>query len=294
MECSIGNPLGKGLMVQKAGWNATQIHSRTLAVIRQTLDADKASSPSGRGPGLLELRRVGLAGRGQQRLEAINLTIQPGERVALIGASGAGKSSLLAVANGLIKPDSGTVLWQGAPPAKSRRQRRRQQARIGTLWQDLRLIEELTVQQNLNGARLAQWGWPKALLNLLLALETEPCASALERVDLDQALLDRPVASLSGGQRQRVAIARLLRQEPMLVLADEPLASLDPRLASELLTLLLDYTGAPRALLMSLHRPDLLVGFDRVVGLRAGRVHFDQPVDQLSTDQLTALYASSL
>ena len=265
-------------------------------MIRQTLEADNARSPSDQGPGpaLLELQGIGLAGRGQRRLEAIKLSIQPGERVALIGASGAGKSSLLAVANGLIKPNGGTVLWQGAPPAKSRRQRRRQQARIGTLWQDLRLIEELTVQQNLNGARLAQWGWPKALLNLLLPLETGLCAAALEKLDLDQALLDRPVGSLSGGQRQRVAIARLLRQEPLLVLADEPLASLDPRLAEELLALLLDYTRAPRALVMSLHRPDLLNGFDSVVGLRAGRVLFDKPVDQLAKDQLTALYASSL
>jgi phosphonate transport system ATP-binding protein len=281
---------------QKAGWNATQIHSRKQAVLRQTLKADKAGSPGdlGTGPALLELQAITLTGRGQPRLEAINLRIQPGERVALIGASGAGKSSLLAVANGLIQPNGGTVLWQGAPPAKSRRQRRRQQARIGTLWQDLRLIEELNVQQNLNGARLAQWGWPKALLNLVLPLETGPCAAALERLDLDQALLDRPVASLSGGQRQRVAIARLLRQEPLLVLADEPLASLDPRLAEELLALLLEYTRAPRALVMSLHRPDLLGGFDRVVGLRAGRVLFDQPVDQLGQDQLTALYASSL
>ena len=288
--------MGNGLGGQKAGWNATKIHSRKLPVIRQTLEADNAGSPSDQGPGsdLLELQGITLAGRGQLRLETIKLRIQSGERVALIGASGAGKSSLLAVANGLIKPNAGTLLWQGAPPAKSRRQRSRQQARIGTLWQDLRLIEELTVQQNLNGARLAQWGWPKALLNLLLPLETGRCAAALERVDLDQALLDRPVASLSGGQRQRVAIARLLRQEPLLVLADEPLASLDPRLAEELLALLLDYTRAPRALVMSLHRPDLLGGFDRVVGLRAGRVLFDQPVDQLAQDQLTALYASSL
>ena len=288
--------MGKGLGGEKAGWNGTQIHTRKLPVISQRLMADNPGAPSdgGPGPALLELQGITLAGRGQQRLEAIKLSIEPGERVALIGASGAGKSSLLAVANGLIKPNGGTVLWQGAPPAKSRRQRRRQQARIGTLWQDLRLIEELTVQQNLNGARLAQWGWPKALLNLLLPLETGRCAAALERVDLDQALLDRPVASLSGGQRQRVAIARLLRQEPLLVLADEPLASLDPRLAGELLALLLDYTRAPRALVMSLHRPDLLAGFDRVVGLRAGRVLFDQPVDQLAKDQLTALYASSL
>ena len=118
---------------------------------------------------LLELRRVSVAGRGGvPRLEGVNLVIEPGERVALLGPSGAGKSTLLTVANGLLAPSSGEVLWQGEPPARSRRARRRQQARIGTLWQDLRLIEELSVQQNLNAGCLARWGWPRAM----------PCAPA--------------------------------------------------------------------------------------------------------------------
>jgi phosphonate transport system ATP-binding protein len=101
-------------------------------------------------------------------------------------------------------------------------------------------------------------------------------------VGLDPALLDQPMPALSGGQRQRVAIARLLRQEPHLLLADEPLASLDPRLAAEVLELLLRQGETPRALLLSLHRPDLLAGFDRVIGLRQGRLHFDGPASALS------------
>jgi phosphonate transport system ATP-binding protein len=88
-----------------------------------------------------------------------------------------------------------------------------------------------------------------------------------------------------------VALARLLRQEPLLLLADEPLASLDPRLAEELLALLLAVGSAPRALLLSLHRPDLIAGFDRVVGLRRGRLVFDQPSSRLTPGQLQALYA---
>jgi phosphonate transport system ATP-binding protein len=225
---------------------------------------------------LLELRRVIVVGRGGvPRLEGLNLMVEPGERVALIGPSGAGKSTLLSVANGLLAPSSGQVLWQGEAPARSHRARRRQQARIGTLWQDLRLIEELSVQQNLNAGRLAAWGWPRALLNLLLPLDTPANAAVLARVDLAPELLGQAVAALSGGQRQRVAIARLLRQDPTLLLADEPLASLDPRLAASLLNLLLAEATPPRALLLSLHRPDLLVGFDRVIGLRAGRLVFD-------------------
>ena len=242
---------------------------------------------------MLELRAIRVPGRSRSRLEEVSLRIEAGERVALLGASGAGKSTLLAVANGMLEPQAGEVLWNGQPPAGSRRRRRRQRARIGTLWQDLRLIEELTVQQNLNAARLALWGWPKALLNLLLPLETAACAAALEQVELDPALLPQPVTALSGGQRQRVALARLLRQDPLLLLADEPLASLDPRLAAELLALLQRQAGAPRALLMSLHRPDLLAGFDRVLGLRQGRLVFDGPAQTLDGAELERLYAAA-
>jgi phosphonate transport system ATP-binding protein len=242
-------------------------------------------------PALLELETISVEGRRAPRLADVSLRIEAGERVALVGPSGAGKSTLLAVANGLIEPSTGQVRWQGQVPAGGGRRRRRQQARIGTLWQDLRLVEELSVQQNLNAGRLAYWGWPRALLNLLLPIETQACRQLLKRLDLDPALLDQPVSALSGGQRQRVALARLLRQEPLLLLADEPLASLDPRLAVELLALLLSQGEAPRALLLSLHRPDLLQGFDRVVGLRAGRLTFDLPLVGTSEAALASALA---
>ncbi|MFN9548500.1 MAG: phosphonate ABC transporter ATP-binding protein [Cyanobacteriota bacterium] len=242
---------------------------------------------------LLRLESITVEGRGQPRLRQVSLSLWPGERVALLGASGAGKSTLLSVANGLIRPQTGRVLWNGAPAARSRAARRRQQARIGTLWQDLRLIEELSVQQNLNTARLAHWSWLKAWLNLLLPLETPANADALARVDLEAQLLPRAVAELSGGQRQRVAIARLLRQEAELWLLDEPLASLDPRRAREVLALLLRHGQAPRGLLLSLHRPDLLAGFDRVLGLRQGALCFDLPASALDAARLESLYAGN-
>lgn len=241
---------------------------------------------------MLELRQVLVAGRRHPRLDRVSLQLQPGERVALLGPSGSGKSTLIAVANGLLSPSAGDVLWRGTAPARGRR-RRRQQAAIGTLWQDLRLIEELTVQQNLNAARLAHWGWPRGLLNLLLPLETAACRAVLQRVDLDPGLLDQSVGQLSGGQRQRLAIARLLRQEPLLLLADEPLSSLDPRLARELLDLLLGQAEAPRALLLSLHRPDLLEGFDRVMALRQGSLVFDGSPSALTTDVLAEIYRAA-
>ena len=235
-----------------------------------------------------------MAGRDRPRLNDVSLDLGPGERIALLGPSGAGKSTLIAVANGRLAPQDGRVLWDGRPPARSGRARRRQQARIGTLWQDLRLIGGLTVQQNLNAARLAHWGWPRALLNLLVPLESAACGEALKAMGLDPALLAEPVETLSGGQRQRVALARLLRQHPRLMLADEPLAHLDPRLASELLALLLRQGRQPRGLLMSLHRPDLLAGFDRVLGLRQGELRFDLPVAAVDAALLGDLYGGAV
>ncbi|MFI0401632.1 MAG: phosphonate ABC transporter ATP-binding protein [Cyanobium sp.] len=241
----------------------------------------------------LILETITVPGRGGPRLQGVSLVLRPGERVALLGSSGAGKSTLLSVANGLLPPQVGRVLWDGQPPASSRRRRRHQQARIGTLWQELRLIEELTVQQNLNAARLAHWPGYRAWLNLLLPLDTPANLEALAQVDLEPHLLAAPVAALSGGQRQRVAIARLLRQDASLWLLDEPLASLDPRRARDVLHLILGLGEAPRALLFSLHRPDLLEGFDRVVGLRQGRLCFDLPAAAVQQTHLRELYAGS-
>jgi phosphonate transport system ATP-binding protein len=235
---------------------------------------------------MLELRDVTVPGRERPRLRGLTLSLKPGERVALVGASGAGKSTLLGVANGLIQPSSGSVEWFGEP-----RLRRRLRSRIGTLWQDLRLIEGISVQHNLNTGRLAQWSWWQVLFNMLRPLEYRPCAEALAQVELEAALLPLPLSALSGGQRQRVALARLLRQNAELLLADEPLAQLDPPLARRLLQLLLGLATPPRALLMSLHRPDWLDGFDRVVGLRHGELLFDRPAQDITTSDLEQLYS---
>ena len=116
-------------------------------------------------------------------------------------------------------------------------------------------------------------------------------AEALAQVELEAALLPLPLSALSGGQRQRVAMARLLRQNAELLLADEPLAQLDPPLARRLLQLLLGLATPPRALLMSLHRPDWLDGFDRVVGLRHGELLFDRPAQDITTSDLEQLYS---
>ena len=246
---------------------------------------------------VLELRDVSLRGRDTARLDHVSLSLQAGETVALLGPSGAGKSSLLSIANGSLKPDAGGVYWRGTALHLRTRQERRH---IGTLWQDLRLVEELNVAQNVNSGALGRRSLLWALTNLLLPLEREACARCLKQAGLQPDLLDRPVTSLSGGQRQRVALARLFRQRPSLVLADEPLSSLDPALVEDLLTTLLrqspldDHDVLPSTTVICLHRPDLIPRFDRVIGLKQGRVVLDAPATAITDRDLKDLYGAEI
>ena len=231
--------------------------------------------------GVLELEEVAFTGR----LRPLSLRINPGEHICLLGRSGAGKSTLLRLANGSLKPDHGQVRWSGTSlPQLSRRRR----CDIGTLWQDLLLVEELNVIQNINAGALGRHSLFWALRNLVGTLNEGACHEVMLQVGLESDLLFTSVAALSGGQRQRVALARLLRQEPSLVLADEPLSALDPALSE----LVLDRLLIQSSCLVSLHRPDLACRFDRVIGLVDGELVLDEPATGLNPDDLTWLYTT--
>ena len=221
--------------------------------------------------------------RLDHRLQPISLTIRADERVVLLGASGSGKTTLIKLCNGSLHPSGGTIHWHGLPlktlPCHERRS-------IGTFWQDLRLVEELSVVQNINSGALGRHGLIWSLRNLLGVIERDACLAVMHQVQLEPSLLKRAVTQLSGGQRQRVALARLLRQRPELVLADEPLSALDPVIANEVLTTLLSLPGC----LISLHRPDLIHRFERVLGLRNGALVLDAAPETISNTQLEWLY----
>ena len=221
--------------------------------------------------------------RLDHRLQPISLTIRADERVVLLGASGSGKTTLIKLCNGSLHPSGGTIHWHGLSLKTLPRHERRS---IGTFWQDLRLVEELSVVQNINSGALGRHGLIWALRNLLGVIERDACLAVMHQVQLEPSLLKRAVTQLSGGQRQRVALARLLRQRPELVLADEPLSALDPVIANEVLTTLLSLPGC----LISLHRPDLIHRFERVLGLRNGALVLDAAPKTISNTQLEWLY----
>ncbi|WP_323132191.1 phosphonate ABC transporter ATP-binding protein [Kineococcus indalonis] len=225
-------------------------------------------------------------------LSGLDLTVQTGERVAVVGPSGAGKSTLLRLLNGALAPTAGSVEVLGADPRTlSGRDLRRLRARVGTVHQHLELVGPLRVVHNVNAGRLARWPAWRAAWSLLRPQGVPEVTAALQQVDLAERVYER-TDRLSGGQQQRVAIARVLVQRPDLVLADEPASALDPALARRSLALLAA-AAAERGgtLLACLHDPELALRHcDRVVGLVEGRLVLDAPAAALSRGDLADFY----
>jgi phosphonate transport system ATP-binding protein len=231
---------------------------------------------------------------GVPALRDVSLVVSVGERVALLGPSGAGKSTLLGLLNGTVVPDAGTVTVLGEQPAALGPARLRAlRTRIGTVPQRLDLVGPLRVVHNVNAGRLARWSLGRALWSLVRPQGLPEVLAALERVGLADRVHDR-CEDLSGGQQQRVALARLLVQDPELLLTDEPVSSLDPALAAQVLDLLSGLAADGRTLLTSLHDPVLAARTcDRLVGLREGRVVLDLPAPAVATGTLDALYRTA-
>lgn len=244
---------------------------------------------------VVELNGVGVRFGTHAALRDVDLVVSEGERVAVLGASGSGKSTLLKLLNASLSASSGRVQMLGQEPARLSVGRRRQlQRRIGTIGQNLDLIEHVRVVHNVNAGQLGRWSTGRSLTSLVWPRSVPQARAALEQVGLGWSVYGSTDA-LSGGERQRVAIARLLVQAPELVLADEPVSSLDPARGGEVLRLLTGQhrpSGAPTTLVISLHQPALARQFcTRALGLREGVVAFDLPAADLDESSLDQLYA---
>lgn len=237
---------------------------------------------------VVSLRRVTVRHGVVAALREIDLEIGAGERVALVGPSGAGKTTLLSVLNGTVQPTDGSVRVLGHDPASAGRASRR---RVGTVHQALDLTGPLRVVHNVNAGHLASWSLLRALRSLLRPVAVDEAMAVLARVGIADRVHER-TDNLSGGERQRVAIARVLVQNPDLVLADEPISSLDPARGREVVELLGALAReADRTLVMSLHAFDLArTSCDRVVGMRDGRIVFDERAVDVTDHVADSLY----
>jgi phosphonate transport system ATP-binding protein len=234
-------------------------------------------------PALLEIRDlVKVYARGTRALDGISLDVRRGEFVVLIGLSGSGKSTLLRCINGLVAPTSGRVIFEGADVTLAKgSDLRRIRRRIGMIFQQFNLVKRSSVFANVLAGRL---GYRSSWRTIASRPSREDVALAfenLERVSILEKAYVRADA-LSGGQQQRVGIARALMQQPELMLADEPVASLDPATSHSVMKYLEEINKADGiTVICSLHFLSLARRYGtRVVALKDGRVAFDgKPVD---------------
>jgi phosphonate transport system ATP-binding protein len=227
---------------------------------------------------------------GVEALRDVSLTFEPGQLCAVIGPSGAGKSTLLRCLNLLVRPTTGTVATGADAPVVGRAAIRAHRARTGFVFQQHQLQQRQSVLANVMLARLSYHGSLRSLFPLPAA-DRIAALRSLERVGLLDRALNR-ADHLSGGQQQRVGIARALAQVPQVMLADEPVASLDPSSARSVLSLLHQICredGIPTVI--NLHQVGFAREFaDRVIGLNTGRVVFDGPPDALTDAALEEIY----
>ncbi|MBR12885.1 MAG: phosphonate ABC transporter ATP-binding protein [Acidimicrobiaceae bacterium] len=246
---------------------------------------------------MIEFRNVSVTYRGGVRaLRDVDLSIGDGEFVVVVGLSGAGKSTLLRALNGLVPATSGSITVDGtevvgASPADLRAVR----SRVGMIFQTFNLATRTSVVNNVLMGRLSRVPSWRSTLGLWPAADREAAMVALERVGIVEKAFVR-AADLSGGQQQRVGIARALAQEPSVVLADEPVAALDPVTSRQVMG---DLQRINRDLgittLVNLHFLDLAREYGRrLIGLREGEVVFDGDIDDVTDDTFREIYGRAI
>ncbi len=224
-----------------------------------------------------------------------NLTIARGEMVGIIGRSGAGKSTLLRLVNRLIEPSGGSIVADGIDVTALRgKELRAWRARTAMIFQQFNLVNRLDVLTNVLCGRLNRMSTARVLFKLFTPAERALAIRALDRLGLAEVAMNRADA-LSGGQQQRVAIARALMQEPTILLADEPIASLDPMNAKVVMDALRDINQRDGiTVLTNLHTLDTARTYcRRIIGMSAGRVVFDGKPEELTDPVLRTIYGES-
>lgn len=231
-------------------------------------------------------------GNGVKGLDHINLTIEDGEFVSIIGLSGAGKSTLLRSINRLNDVSEGEITINGVSVTKAGKKELRQiRRKIGLISQNFNLVKRSTVQKNVLSGRLGYYSTWKSILGLFSKEDYERTTDALERVGLLDKLHTR-CDELSGGQQQRVSIARTLVQQADIILADEPVASLDPVTTQKIMKDLQNINkGMGKTVIVNIHSVELARTFStRIIALKAGKMVFDGTPEELTDQKLIEIY----
>ena len=229
-------------------------------------------------------------------VQGVSLTVEPGEFVVLLGPSGAGKSTIFKCISQLVRPDVGEVKLHSTTLNNLKGHALRvQRQKIGLIFQQFNLVSRLSALQNVLLGRLGQMPTWKANLGLFDRNDRQLALKALDRVGLLDKAYQR-ADTLSGGQQQRVAIARVMTQQSELIIADEPVASLDPSTSRQVLSRLKEVAAESRmAILCSLHQTDLALEFaDRIIAIKGGRISLNRRVGEISAAEIDEIYVKEL
>ena len=234
-------------------------------------------------------------GRDSEAVKNINLEIGRGEIVVLLGPSGSGKSTLLRCINKIVSPSFGKVYIEGEDiiSANSKRTKKIRQT-IGMVFQNFNLIDRYTVLENALTGRLSYMTSFNTMINRYSEKDIERCMEVIGRIGLEELAYEK-VKNLSGGEKQRVGIARALSQEPKIILADEPVSNLDPKLMRDIMDLLQKICKDDGiTLVFSLHFLELARKYaTRIVGLRAGKIVFDNTPEELTEESIVNIYGKT-
>lgn len=235
-------------------------------------------------------------GNGVKALQDVNLEIEQGEFVAVIGLSGAGKSTLIRAVNKMIDINSGSITVNGVDVSKLKgKELRKFRRKIGMVFQSFNLVNRTTVLNNVLSAKVPDMSFFRTLFGLFSKEDKISALEALDKVGiLDKAYIRAD--QLSGGQMQRVALARTLAQNPEIILADEPVASLDPIMADVVME---DFKRINKdmniTVVINIHHVDLALQYaDRIIGIRAGKIVFDGKTNNVDREKLKFIYGRDL
>ena len=241
---------------------------------------------------MLEIKNLTVEYGNFRAIDNVSFTIKDGEFVAVIGSSGGGKSSLMKAINLLVKPKSGSIKIDDEEMTElSSRKLRMKRRKIGFVFQDYNLIDRLSVIENVLTGRLGYKSSFKSLLGIFSKEEYENAEKALEKVGLSEKIFVRG-DELSGGQKQRVAIAKALVQEPKIILADEPVASLDVNSSKIIMEYFKEINRVQGiTVIINIHDVNIALKYaDRVIALKKGKIVFDGKGSEITDDVLKRVY----
>ncbi|MFD1335593.1 phosphonate ABC transporter ATP-binding protein [Oceanobacillus iheyensis] len=246
---------------------------------------------------MIEFKDVGLVyPNGTEGLKNINVKINDGEFVVIVGLSGAGKSTFIRSINRLVTPTTGELIIDDENILNySSNKLRMLRTKTGMIFQNYNLVKRSNVFKNVLAGRLGHTGTIRSIFNQYKKEDVALAYESLHRVNIAEKIYNR-ADELSGGQQQRVSIARVLTQQPKYILADEPVASLDPPTSHQVMTYLKKINREDKiTTIVNLHFIDMAMEYaDRIIGMRAGEVVFDGPVSEVSESTFEEIYGRSI